>query len=102
MKVEYHVSILSEAEIDLDTAFVWYETQQIGLGDKFIESVDQSIESISKTPKIYQEVYEGYRRCVIKKFPYGIYYQLLADIAEIRVVGVVHFKRDPDDIQKRM
>ncbi|MBS1617991.1 MAG: type II toxin-antitoxin system RelE/ParE family toxin [Bacteroidetes bacterium] len=102
MKVAYNVSILSEAEVDLDSAFIWYETQQIGLGDKFIESVDQSIESISKTPKIYQEVYKGYRRCVIRKFPYGIYYQVLPDIAEIRIVGIIHFKREPAEIKKRI
>ncbi|MBS1685376.1 MAG: type II toxin-antitoxin system RelE/ParE family toxin [Bacteroidetes bacterium] len=102
MKLQYSVSILSEAEIDLDTAYIWYEARQIGLGDKFYESVNQSVQSIAKTPKIYQEVYKGYRRCVISKFPYGIYYQILPDIAEIRIVGIIHFKRDPEEMKRRM
>ena len=36
----YNVLILSEAEHDLDDAFIWYELNQIGLGKRFYESVD--------------------------------------------------------------
>lgn len=53
MKIGYNVAILSEAEIDLDTAYVWYETRQIGLGDRFFDSVNESILSIAKSPLIY-------------------------------------------------
>ena len=31
----YTVSILSEAEYDIDKAYIWYELRQLGLGDKF-------------------------------------------------------------------
>lgn len=102
MKVQYNVSILSEAEVDLDSAYIWYETRQIGLGDKFFDSVNKSVLSISKSPLIYEEIYKGVRRCVIEKFPYGVYYQVLPDITEIRIVGVVHFKRSPRIVKKRL
>jgi len=36
--MNYHVSILAEAELDLDNAFIWYELNQIDLGVKFYES----------------------------------------------------------------
>lgn len=30
--MNYHVLILSEAELEIDNAFIWYELNQIGLG----------------------------------------------------------------------
>ena len=98
MKVHYNVSILSEAEIDLDT----YETRQSGLGDRFFDSVNKSLLAISKSPMTYQEIYKGIRRCVIQKFPYGVYYKVLPDVAEIQVLGIVHFKRNPKVVKKRL
>jgi hypothetical protein len=32
----YAVSILSEAETELDEAYIWYESKQIDLGNKFL------------------------------------------------------------------
>ena len=33
--MKYNVSILSEAEVDIDIAYIWYELRQINLGNKF-------------------------------------------------------------------
>ena len=32
--MNYKVVILSEAELDIEEAFIWYELNQIGLGKK--------------------------------------------------------------------
>ena len=48
--MKYNVLILSEAELDIDDAFVWYELHQIGLGKRFYESVDKSVRFISESP----------------------------------------------------
>jgi len=36
----YSVSILSEAENDIDNAYIWYELRQIDLWTRFYKSVD--------------------------------------------------------------
>ena len=41
--MKYNILILTEAEIDIENAFIWYELNQIGLGKKFFESVNKSI-----------------------------------------------------------
>jgi len=91
--MNYNVLILSEAELDIDEAFVWYELNQIGLGKRFYESVDKSVRFISERPLSCAEIYKGLRRYVIKKFPYGVYFRVNLDKKEIQIVGVIHFRR---------
>ena len=37
----FNVSILSEAEADIDKAFVWYELRQLKLGYKFYKTIEE-------------------------------------------------------------
>ena len=41
------VILLEEAESELDEAFIWYETQKIGLGEEFIRHIEKSFKFIS-------------------------------------------------------
>lgn len=38
--IKYNVSILSEADVDIDNAYIWYELKQINLGNKFFKKVN--------------------------------------------------------------
>nr|WP_232826257.1 hypothetical protein [Cyanothece sp. BG0011] len=42
----YKVKISDEAELDLEEAYQWYETQVNQLGSEFIRKVDDSLSSI--------------------------------------------------------
>ena len=99
--MNYKSVILTDAELDIDDAFMWYEMNQIGLGTKFYASVDKSIHFISQRPFICPEIYKGLRRFVIKKFPYGVYYHVNLEKKEIQIVGVIHFKRNLKILRKR-
>jgi hypothetical protein len=48
--MKYNVSILSEAEVDIDNAYIWYELRQINLGNKFYKKVEESVQFISNNP----------------------------------------------------
>ncbi len=100
--MNYQVLILSEAELDIDNAFIWYELNQIGLGKKFYESVNKSVHFIQNRPFSCTEMFKGVRRFVIKKFPYGIYYKVDIENMEIQIVGVIHFKRSSKILRKRI
>ena len=99
--MRYNIVILSEAEADIDNAYIWYELRQINLGNKFFKKVEESIKFISNNPYGYKEIYKGIRRYVINKFPYGIYYKLNIEHKEIQIIGVIHFKRSKRVISKR-
>jgi hypothetical protein len=98
----YHINILTEAEIDLDESYIWYESKKMNLGDSFFASINDSMTLIQNNPFLFEEVYERVRRCVVKRFPYGIYYRLLIDSNEIQVLGIIHFKRDSSEVFRRL
>ncbi|MEI6852143.1 MAG: type II toxin-antitoxin system RelE/ParE family toxin [Bacteroidota bacterium] len=99
--MKYQVTILSDAEQDISNAFVWYEMQQIGLGSSFYKTLDHSVSFISNNPLSCSVVYKNVRRFVIKKFPFGIYYDVNAAKMEIQIIGVFHFKRSSKVLRKR-
>lgn len=100
--MKYHVSILSEAEADIDDAYIWYELRQINLGNKFYNKVEESVQFISNNPYCTKDIYKGIRRFIIKKFPYGIYYKVNFELREIQILAVIHFKRNLRIIKKRV
>jgi hypothetical protein len=67
--MKYIVSILSEAEGDIDKAYIWYELRQINLGNKFYKKVEESVQFISNNPYCCGDIFKGIRRYIIKKIP---------------------------------
>lgn len=100
--MSYKVSILFEAEADIDNAYIWYESKQINLGNKFFMILEDSVDYIAKNPNCCTEIFKGTRRFVIKKFPYGIYCRVNIELKEIQIIGVIHFKRSIRLIKRRL
>lgn len=46
----YIVRLREEAELDLEDAASWYESQRSGLGQDFLDTVLQSLELIGQNP----------------------------------------------------
>jgi plasmid stabilization system protein ParE len=51
--MNYKLIIRPEAELDLEEAFVWYESQDIGLGSEFVRAIDNCISMIGRNPLSY-------------------------------------------------
>jgi plasmid stabilization system protein ParE len=92
--------VAPEAELDIAEAYVWYESRRIGLGEEFLGSVDAAIERIGRHPAIYPEVHETYRRALIRRFPYGIFFE--STETSITVYAVFHTSRDPEKWRQRL
>lgn len=99
--MKYTISILSDAVNDLDEAYLWYELNQAGLGTLFIRKIEEAFEAISIHPSSYIRIHKETRRFLVHKFPYGIYYLTDDNNREIKVVGVIHFKRNPRVLKYR-
>ena len=93
------VIISSEAEADLTQAYQWYEEQVEYLGSEFLLCVEACIQSIARSPKIYQKIHKNIRRALVRRFPYGIFF--IEEANHIRVVAVFHARRDPATWQNR-
>ncbi|MFC1669818.1 type II toxin-antitoxin system RelE/ParE family toxin [Spirochaetota bacterium] len=82
-----------EAESEMINSAGYYESQQVDLGKRFLESVQSSLKHIQINPKIYQKVYGNIRRCQIKIFPFGIIFREQKE--QIEIIAVMHLKRKP-------
>jgi len=81
------------AAADIEDAFLWYERQRPGLGDEFLDAVQAACESIAAHPTLYPVIHRNTRRALLRRFPYGIFYRVDADV--IVVVACMHGSRDP-------
>lgn len=96
----YHIAFKPEVYGDIETAYDWYESQRIGLGEGFLLTLEESYAKITRTPKLYQDVYKSVRRKLVRRFPYGVFFVLREDI--IIVLAVLHTKREPQEVHKRV
>ena len=94
------LAIAPEAELDIAEAYVWYEGRRAGLGEEFLTSVDACLESIRRGPEMYPVVHEGYRRSLIRRFPYAVFYE--PSEAMVTIYAVFHTSRDPDKWRQRL
>lgn len=61
---------------DVELAFEWYEKQRRRLGFEFLDCVEVSINNILNFPEMYEVCYSKFRRCVIRRFPFSIFYTI--------------------------
>ncbi len=81
------------SKIDLTLAFEWYEKQRKGLGFDFLDCLETSLKSILKSPEMYQNVYANFRRCVVKRFPFSVFYTI--EEGEIIIHSIFDSRQDP-------
>jgi len=80
---------------EVEEAILWYERQRVGLGMELAETVDEAFSDIVENPERWPlwQVDAPYRRRVLSRFPYAIFYT--ADPQTVRIVAVAHTKRQP-------
>jgi len=91
--MRYRLTAQIEAILKVDDAFNWYEDQQPGLGDKFIEEVEVCYEHLRVNPWRYSFINHQYRRIKTNRFPYIIMYEIEGDT--VIVTNVRHTKQKP-------
>ena len=91
--------IRSRAEAELADAFNWYENQVSELGSDFLKTVDAALAGVLRNPAAHPIVHGKIRRCLVRRFPYAIFY--LIEPTKIIVLAVFHVRRNPTDWKKR-
>ena len=90
MKLRY----TDRAKIDIESAFAWYEKQRRGLGFEFLDCVETAVKSILENSKLYRIYYSRFRGCIIRRFPFSIFYTL--EDSEIVVHSVFGNRQNPN------
>lgn len=78
MKIE----LLDIALRDIQNGQQFYERQQEGLGEYFLDSLLSDIDALLLYAGIHQLIF-GYYRALSKRFPYAIYYRLNGDLVQV-------------------
>jgi hypothetical protein len=76
------IVILDEAEQDLVDGFGFYESQSVGLGDYFLDSIFKDIKSLNIYAGVHA-LYFGYHRFLTKRFPFAVYYRIESQIVRV-------------------
>jgi len=83
----------SAALSELREATLHYEENEPGLGARFLDEIDATIDRILRVPQAWHPVSTRSRRCRTHRFPFGLLYQVRQD--EILITAVMDLRRDP-------
>jgi len=87
-------------EEDQLAAAVWYDEQQPGLGDEFLDESEAVITSLVENVLLYAVRFEDVRCVRLKRFhKYGVYYVIRGN--EIRLLAIHHGSRDDRWLRER-
>jgi plasmid stabilization system protein ParE len=90
MKLRY----TNRAKDDVVIAFAWYEEQRKGLGFEFLDCVENSIHNILQMPKLYPTQHADFRRVLVRRFPFSIFYSI--ENKGIIIHAVFDNRQDPE------
>ncbi len=89
MKYVFHPEALTEyAE-----AVQYYRKQRVEIAQAFVNAVEDAVYRLRESPTRYIVIDEDIRRCMTRKFPYGILYTIEPDY--ILILAVMHCSREP-------
>ena len=94
------VRIARSAEADLLQGYVFYERQQAGVGDYFLDSLYADIDALALYAGIHPKPDGRLHRSLANRFPFAIYYELKDDIAA--VVAALDCRQNPASITERV
>ena len=93
------VRILESARKDLRAGYNFYERQEKGVGEYFLNSLFADIDSLTLYGGIHA-LKSGFHSMLASRFPYAVYYRL--DNDEVVVRAVLDCRRNPAWIKKRL
>lgn len=92
-------AVRPEAEADIEEAFQWYEDRSPGLGRRFLDAVESSIDLVRTSPQRFPATHRdaslSIRRALVDGFPYGLFFIWDATADALSVIACMHARRDP-------
>ena len=87
-----------EAKSEFYDAEQWYADIGIRLSERFVQAVEDTVQSIEEFPFQFPVVYRGRRRAGVRRFPYSLFYQVEGE--RILLIACFHGKRNPRHWQR--
>ena len=71
--MEFNVTILKRADLEIEEAYLYYESIQNGLGERFITEYENHLNTLYNV-HFFEQKYDVIRILPLKKFPYSIHF----------------------------
>ena len=81
-----------KAEDDLAAALDWYEQRRAGLGGEFLDEIARAFIELEREPEQPRLYYRDFRRVLLRRFPYKVFYQVIG--SRVVIFRVLHAKQD--------
>ena len=94
------VEFLSGADAELQEVFNQFEDYRDGFGVEFMTVVEAYLARIAVFPEIAPIYLESVRRQIMRRFPYGIFYEVHP--ARILVTAILDLRQDEQQIIRRL
>ncbi len=83
------------AQVEIAEAFDWYEEKSYGLGGDFLRVVAAAAEQLERNPEAFPPTSGGFRRTLLRRFPYALHFELLSGNT-VSVLACLHHRRSPE------
>ncbi len=93
--MSYRVVFHPIAESEYQEAYLWYEDQLKGLGNRFEDAVDVRLNQILIRPLLYSKKRGVFREAKMDAFPFQIVYKIYEKDKTIFVSAIYHSSRNP-------
>ena len=87
------------ARAEFESAALWYEERQPGLGLQFISEIDRAVMQAAEAPDRYPIKHADIRCVWARRFPYSVFFR--PETGRIVVLAVFHARRNPLVWQRR-
>jgi len=87
------VVVAPSAAFDIADATTAYEATRTGLGREFLHELRRARHQMERFPAGCQQVLPDIRRCLIRRFPFGVIYRSLPD--RIEILALLPTQADP-------
>ena len=94
------VSLVREAQFELDETIDYYNNQLNGLGQDFLNEFLCTVERICNYPDAWHPLTKHTKRCQTRRFPYGVIYAI--EESSILILSVSHLHRKPNHWKDRL
>lgn len=94
MKKKLELIFKDEANIEVLEAYLYYENELEGLGERFLNELDRVILAINLTPNGFQKFHNGTRQIPTDVFPYVVVYKV--EGKSLVIFAVFQTQQDPE------
>ena len=98
--MSYSLLFRPEVEDDAISGYAWYEKKAAGLGEEFLRVFYACAREIPRNPLLYRKVYKDFRRRLLRRFPYAIYFRIQKQ--QVVLFGLFHCSRDPAILKEEL